>query len=131
VFTFLVTLTVIMVAIAGAMAIAIKDPDQPATLRERSRREPSHRRAKRPRPAARARETTQAAAASSASTVQRNAPGGFGDQRVAAPAGPSGWVRLRSGVVLTLLLAVVGALVAAGIAGVVILVALALRSAVS
>jgi len=41
------------------------------------------------------------------------------------------WLRLRSGVVLTILLAVVGALVAMSIAGVVVLLALALRSAVS
>lgn len=56
---------------------------------------------------------------------------GFTDGWVNTGRGPSGWLRLRSGVVLTVLLAVVGALVAIGIAGVVMLVALALRSAVS
>ena len=48
------------------------------------------------------------------------------------PAGRlSAWVRLRSGVVLTLLLALVGALVAAGISGLLLLIALAVRDAVS
>jgi hypothetical protein len=57
--------------------------------------------------------------------------GAFTDGWVTTAGGPSVWVRLRSGVVLTVLLAVVGALVAMSIAGVVVLVALALRSAVS
>ena len=42
----------------------------------------------------------------------------------------SPWLRVRSGFVLTVLLAIVGAFVAAGVAGLVILVALAVRSAV-
>jgi hypothetical protein len=46
-------------------------------------------------------------------------------------AAPTVWFRLRSGVVLTILLAVIGTLVAMAIAGVVVAAALALRSAVS
>ena len=56
---------------------------------------------------------------------------GFTDSWTRTAGVTSVWVRLRSGVVLTILLAVVGALVAMSIAGVVVLLALALRSAVS
>lgn len=64
--------------------------------------------------------------------MTQDAGGGtFTDGWVRTAGGPSVWFRVRSGVVLTVLLAVVGALVAMSIAGVVVLVALALRSAVS
>lgn len=57
--------------------------------------------------------------------------GGLSDQWMPAPAGISPWVRLRSGVVLTLLLTVMGALLAASISGFLLLIALAVRDAVS
>jgi uncharacterized membrane protein len=56
---------------------------------------------------------------------------GFGDQWLPAAAGTTVWYRLRSGVVLTFLLTVVGALIAVMVAGFIVLVALAVRSAVS
>ncbi len=57
--------------------------------------------------------------------------GGFTDQWARTAGATSPWLRVRSGVVLTVLLAVVGALIAMSVAGVVVLVALAVRSAVS
>lgn len=57
--------------------------------------------------------------------------GGFSDQWMPAPAGISLWVRLRSGVVLTLMLTAIGAVLAASISGVLLLIALAVRDAVS
>jgi len=56
---------------------------------------------------------------------------GLTDQWANAPLGQSFWVRLRSGVVLTMLLAIVGALLAAGVAGVIVGLAVAVRTAVS
>lgn len=54
---------------------------------------------------------------------------GFSDQW--SPAGSvSPWLRLRSGFVLTILLAILGTLMAAAVAGAVVFVALAVRSAV-
>jgi hypothetical protein len=41
------------------------------------------------------------------------------------------WARLRSGVVLTILLAVMGAILAVGVAGLVLVIALAIRDAVT
>jgi uncharacterized membrane protein len=57
--------------------------------------------------------------------------GGLTDTWAPVVAAPTVWFRLRSGVVLTILLAVIGTLVAMAIAGVVVAAALALRSAVS
>ena len=55
---------------------------------------------------------------------------GLTEQWATGPVGQSFWARLRSGVVLTMLLALVGALVAAGVAGVIVALAVAVRSAV-
>ena len=132
--TFLVTLTVVGLAIVGAMAVAVGDPDQPATLRARRPRAP--RPARTPSRSARVALPTAVPAPLPAPDMTTVAVGqdagvGFTDTWVRTAGGPSVWLRLRSGVVLTVLLAVVGALVAMSIAGVVVLVALALRSAVS
>lgn len=124
--TLLVTLTVVFVAIAIAVAVAVRDPDQPATIRPRPWRERRRRRqrvakpavAAVPRPAVRQEPVERAA-------------GGLSDHWMPSPAGVSPWVRLRSGVVLTVLLAVMGALLAASISGLLLLIALAVRDAVS
>lgn len=129
-FTLLVTLTVVGLAIAGAMAIALKDPDQPATLRIAT---PRASKPPRPRKIPTASTVRQRAATR---IVSVPAPpdvgvGDFTDQWAVTVGRTSPWLRLRSGVVLTVLLAVVGALIAMSIAGVVVLVALAVRAAVS
>jgi hypothetical protein len=57
--------------------------------------------------------------------------GGVAEHWVPVPAGLNIWVRVRSGFVLTVLLAVLGALVAASVSGFLLLIALAVRNAVS
>ena len=56
--------------------------------------------------------------------------GGFSDHWVPVPAGVSAWARVRSGFVLTILLAVLGALLAVSISGLLLLIALGVRNAV-
>lgn len=140
-------------SIAAAVTLALNDPDQPATLRTRKRRE---RRAPRP-PANRPRHASRPTPVSTPTAGPLLTPGGGRrPAQTQAPAPPGGlataaaptvevaglsdywvparrvsvWVRIRSGFVLTVLLAVLGALVAAAVAGFVIFVALAVRSAV-
>lgn len=55
---------------------------------------------------------------------------GLTDRWASVRTGTSIWVRIRSGVVLTILLAVLGILVAVCVAGALLLLALAVRSAV-
>ena len=59
------------------------------------------------------------------------APAGLTEGWATGRVGVSIWVRMRSGVVLTMVLALVGTLLAAGVAGIVVALALAVRSAVS
>lgn len=120
--TFLFTVAVVAVAIAAAVRTAVRDPDQPAMLREQPRRA---------RPARRApRRKAIHAPATVAVTEPKELAGGFSDQWIPIPAGLSVWVRVRSGFVLTVLLAVLGALVAVSISGLLLLIALAVRNAV-
>jgi hypothetical protein len=138
--TFLITCAVVVMSVALATTVAIKDPNQPATLHSRKRREPTvhPKREGRRKRAAVAREKLRPAAeeATRPLRVPLAVPatmdtGGFSDHWLPAPARISPWVRLRSGVLLTILLTLVGTLVAASVAGVLVFFALALRSAVS
>lgn len=139
-FTLLVTVVVVGLALAGAVAVAVKDPEQPATLRTRKPRarvaKPAVvKPAKRPRvaagrapaPVAVGRPTAQLQGADGAGL----ASAGLLSYWAPAPRGHRVWVRLRSGVVLTFLLTAVGALLALSVAGVIVFIALAVRSAVS
>jgi uncharacterized membrane protein len=56
--------------------------------------------------------------------------GGLADYWVPVPAGWNVWVRVRSGFVLTVLLTVLGALLAVSVSGLLLLLALAVRNAV-
>ena len=128
--TFLVTVLVVGVSIAAAVTLALNDPDQPATLRGRKRREPAPRNRQprhRPVPAATAPSGARSAVATAVpATVEIT---GMADGWTPA-ARISPWLRIRSGFVLTILLAIVGALVAAAVAGFIVLIALGVRSAV-
>ncbi len=114
---------VVGVAIAAAVALAVRDPDQPATLRRQPRREA---RAKRKRQSA---TTSTPATVTLAEPVERG--GGLAEHWVPVPAGMNVWLRVRSGFVLTILLAVLGALLAVSVSGLVLFIALAVRNAVS
>ncbi|MDQ3978879.1 MAG: hypothetical protein M3314_04935 [Actinomycetota bacterium] len=118
--TFLLTVAVVGAAIAAAVVIAMSDPDQPAMLRVQPRRE---------RPPRRPRQQVTAPATLTVAEPPERA-GGFSDQWIPAPAGMSIWVRVRSGFVLTVLLAVLGALLAVSVSGMLLLIALAVRNAV-
>ena len=135
--TFLQTLAVVVISIAAATAITVKDPNQPATLRESKRtargerhvdpRPPRDRRTRRERPPRLiARPDTRPLKVPATAEM-----GGFSDHWTPAPVGPTVWLRLRSGIMLTVLLAMIGALVAVALGSVVVFVAVALRSAVS
>lgn len=140
--TFLQTLAVVVISIAAATALTVKDPDQPATLRDAKRRDRAKPHRAKPPPAARRERAPRGPRllphpADTASAVRPlKVPatvegGGFSDHWVPAPVGPRVWVRLRSGMVLTILLTMIGTLVAVSIGGVIVFIALALRSAVS
>lgn len=72
---------------------------------------------------------TTGAAPASGPAVTRS-PVGLTEHWATVRTGTTVWVRVRSGVVLTFLLTVVGAIIAAVVAGVIVLLALAVRSAV-
>jgi hypothetical protein len=74
--------------------------------------------------------TTVATPATVAVAEPAERGGGLTEYWVPAPAGWNVWVRLRSGFVLTVLLAVLGALLAVSVSGLLLLVALAVRNAV-
>lgn len=120
--TFLLTVAVVTVAIAAAVSTAVKDPEQPATVRARRDRE------RKPRREPQAQTVSAPATVTLTEPVERG--GGFSDHWVPAPAGAERWVRVRSGFVLTILLAVLGALVAVSISGMLLLIALAVRNTV-
>lgn len=117
----LLSLAVVAVAIVGVLRIALKDPDQPATMRARTRRHSSE------------------PAAGVSMSAQRVAVGGMtvpeGTAATARPptggGGGSVWARVRSGIALVVLVAVVGAMLALAVGAVLVGGALALRSAVS
>jgi hypothetical protein len=140
--TFLQTLAVVVISIAAATAIAVKDPDQPATLRNPKRRDEAKRHAdtrtlrirreRSPRPPRLVPRNAEPSPAARPLRVPATVEvGGFSDHWVPAPVGPTAWMRLRSGMVLTVLLAMIGTLVAITIGGVIVFIAVALRSAVS
>jgi hypothetical protein len=117
----LLSLAVVLVAIVGVLRIALKDPDQPATMRRPTRsRSPGRapRAAMSPRPAE-----------VRAITVPERAVAGT--RRPPPSRLRSAGRRLRSGIALMLLVAVVGVMLALAVGAVLVGGALALRSAVS
>ncbi len=136
--TFLVSFGVVAATIAAVVYVVLNGPDQPATIR---RQPPAAkpRRARRVDPGSR----RGAHAAPSGSAVPQGRP------TVAIPATPALalpdsdimrlrvlparrttlWVRIRSGVALVVLVAVLGALLALAVGGLVLGIALLIRSA--
>jgi hypothetical protein len=130
--TFLWGLGVVVPVIAGVVWIALSGPEQPART---------------PKPTSRGARAAARAAAKASLPVARPAPSP--PRRVALPAGgamalPDGdgmrlralpaapvtvWMRIRSGIVLMLLIGILGALLALAVGGVLVGLALAIRSA--
>ena len=138
--TFLVSFGVVAVTIAAVLRVVLNGPDQPATIR----RQPAgggSRRARRAEARSKRRAEAAAAATSAVAPPPRAAvtiPGtpafALPDSdvmrlRVLPAARTTLWVRIRSGVVLVVLVGVLGALLALAVSGVVLGFALLIRSA--
>ena len=140
--TFLVSFGVVAATIAAVVYVVLNGPDQPATIR----RQPPDARPK-PRRARRAEERSQRrakeAATGAAATVQPSGPAvaltgtpafALPDSdimrlRVLPARRTTLWVRIRSGVALVVMVGVLGALLALAVGGLVLGIALLIRSA--
>jgi ABC-type dipeptide/oligopeptide/nickel transport system permease subunit len=118
----LLTLAVVAVAILGVLRIALSEPDQPATVRRRNRSRDPH-------PAPGAAMSAQPAPVRSVAVRERAVAAA--PRRAGTGGGTSVWTRVRSGIALVVLVAVVGAMLALAVGAVLVGGALALRSAVS
>lgn len=137
--TFLVSFGVVVAAIAGVVYVVINAPDQPATIR----RQPAP-----PGPSRRERAAQAGAERRRAAGAAVTAPGpslptvplpatpalalpesDIMRLRVLPAARTTLWVRLRSGVALVVLVAVLGALLALAVGGVALGITLLIRSA--
>jgi len=126
---------VLLAALVGTLRIALSQPDQSATTRTTSRRAPQPRRAASPPVSAPAPARARGRAERSADprtgrspvpvTMSGPAPAGF--QWMDATPAP----RIRAGFALVVILAVLGALLAVAVAGVVIGAAFAIQGAVA
>jgi hypothetical protein len=134
--TFLVSFGVVAATIAAVVYVVLNGPDQPATIR----RQPSRAKDRRGARAAQAKAKAQAQAAAPAPAPR--APLSMPTSPALAlpdsdimrlrvlPAGRTTlWVRIRSGVALVVLVAVLGALLALAIGGLLLGIALLVRSA--
>ena len=138
--TFLVSFGVVAATIAAVVYVVLNGPDQPATIR----RQPPDAKPRRARRAeARSRRRAQEATTGAAATVQPSGPAvalsgtpafALPDSdimrlRVLPARRTTLWVRVRSGVALVVLVGVLGALLALAVGGVVLGLALLIRSA--
>ena len=134
--TFLVSFGVVAAAIAAVVHVVLNGPDQPPTIRkqpsrakDRARRRP----VRQARPAAP--ETATAGAPSRPAAVRPVTPAFAGPDseimrlRLLPAHNNSVWVRIRSGIVLVVLVAILGALLALAIAGLGLGLALLVRGA--
>jgi hypothetical protein len=137
--TFLVSFGVVVAAIAAVVHVVLNGPDQPPTIRKQSSRaEPAEPKVKRRRE-----KKAPAPAPEMVTSVVASRPS-LGLPVTAAFAGPDSdlmrlrvlparnnslWVRIRSGIALVVLVAVLGALLALAIAGIMLGLALVVRSA--
>lgn len=131
--TFLVSFGVVAATIAAVVYVVLNGPDQPATLR----RQPSRAKERRSRRAAKRAARSKPAPNPSPMTPVGMPPGpghALPDSdimrlRVMPARRTTLWVRIRSSVVLMILVAILGALVALVIGGFLLGVALLIRSA--
>ncbi len=136
--TFLVSFGVVAATIAAVVYVVLNGPDQPATIR----RQPSRAKDRRSERAARASARDAANAAAAVAPPQPQSPVAMPGSPALAlsdsdvmrlrvlPAGRTTlWVRIRSGVALVVLVAILGALLALAIGGLMLGIALLVRSA--
>ena len=135
--TFLVSLGVVVAAIAAVVYVVLNGPDQPPTIRRQPARD------RRPKPRRRTERKARVEAPDAAAGATASLPP-VGLPVTAAFAGPdsdimrlrvlparhnSVWVRIRSGIALVMLVAILGAMLALAIAGLMLGLALVVRSA--
>ena len=131
--TFLVSLGVVVAAIAAVVHVVLNGPDQPPTIRKQSSRadgKVDRRKIRRSAP------QMAASAASPRPPVAMPVTPAFAGPdsgimrlRVLPARHNSVWVRIRSGIVLVLMVAILGALLALAIAGLMLGMALLVRGA--
>lgn len=131
--TFLVSLGVVVAAIAAVVHVVLNGPDQPPTIRKQASRADTKSDRRKTRRAA---PQTAASAASPRPPVAMPVTPAFAGPdsdimrlRVLPARHNSVWIRIRSGIVLVLMVAVLGALLALAIAGLMLGLALLVRSA--
>jgi hypothetical protein len=137
--TFLVSFGVVLAAIAAVVHVVLNGPDQPPTIRKQSsrddakasRRKDNDRKAPAPAP-----EVFAGAGTSGGSPLGMSVAPAFAGAdsdlmrlRVLPARHNSLWVRIRSGIALVVLVAILGALLALAIAGLMLGLALLVRSA--
>ena len=135
--TFLVSFGVVLAAIAAVVHVVLNGPDQPPTIRKQSSRDEAKasRRKERKAPA-KAPEVFSGATTSGGSPLAMSVAPAFAGAdsdlmrlRVLPARHNSLWVRIRSGIALVVLVAILGALLALAIAGLMLGLALLVRSA--
>lgn len=134
--TFLVSFGVVVAAIAGVVYVVVNAPDQPATIRRQPAAAKPSRRERAAKAAAERARTAVASPGPSRPAVAMPATPALAlpdsdimRLRVLPAARTTLWVRLRSGVALVVLVAVLGALLALAVGGLVLGIALLIRSA--
>jgi hypothetical protein len=134
--TFLVSLGVVVAAIAAVVHVVLNSPDQPPTIRAQSARDSAkagRRRQKEERPALP--EAVAGAAAPRLPVSMPVTPAFAGPDsdimrlRVLPVGQNTVWVRIRSAIALIVMVAVLGAMLAVAIAGLMLGLALLVRSA--
>ena len=131
--TFLVSFGVVMAAIVAVVHVVLNGPDQPPTIRRQSSRADAKEARRKERP--KAPEKVVGAAPSRPPVVMPGTPAFAGpDSDImrlrALPARQNSvWVRIRSGIVLVVMVAILGALLALAIAGLMLGLALLVRGA--
>lgn len=130
--TFLVSFGVVTAAIVAVVHVVLNNPDQPATIRRQPSRAKPRRRVK-PQVAATGMMAAPAPPRPPVAMPVATAFAGPDSDIMRLRALParsnSMWVRIRSGVALVVLVAILGALLALSIAGVMLGIALLVRSA--
>ncbi|HVL04939.1 MAG TPA: hypothetical protein VM388_03070 [Acidimicrobiales bacterium] len=135
--TFLVSFGVVLAAIVAVVHVVLNGPDQPPTIRKQSSgaEAKTSRRKERKLAAAPAPEVFTSAAPSGPTLGMSVTPALAGADselmrlRVLPARRNSLWVRIRSGIALVVLVAILGALLALAVAGVMLGLTLLLRSA--
>jgi hypothetical protein len=126
--TFLVSFGVVAAAIVAVVYVVMNGPDQPATIRRQSSRDKPRRERRVPAPAP-ATSRPPVAVPVAASPAFAGPDSDVMRLRVLPARRTTLWVRIRSGVVLVVLVAILGALLALAVGALALGITLGIRSA--